>query len=72
MSKQATLLTMFTICLLLILSYNYVVDETQAAATADPIHSGKALLATLMPYLWLMFIILALIVALLEIMGQIS
>jgi len=63
MSDEAKILTMFLICALLIFSYQYVIDETEAAATADPTHTGKALLAEIMPWLWLMFIILALAVA---------
>jgi len=61
MSKQGEVLTVFLIAIMLILSYSYVTDETEAAATADPTHTGKAWLALLMPYLWLMLIILALV-----------
>ena len=61
---------MFLITALLILSYQYVVNETEAAATADPTHTGKALLAEIVPYLWLMFIIAALCGALLLVMGN--
>lgn len=61
MSKQGEVLTMFLISMLLILSYSYVIDEIEAAATADPTHTGKAWLALLMPYLWLMLIILSLV-----------
>ena len=60
MSKQGEVLTMLLIGIMLILSYSYVTDEVEAAATADPTHTGKAWLALLMPYLWLMFIILTL------------
>ena len=63
MSDEAKILTMFLIVALLMFSYQYVIDETEAAATADPTHTGKALLAEIMPWLWLMFIILALAVA---------
>ena len=52
---------MLLIGIMLILSYSYVTDEVEAAATADPTHTGKAWLALLMPYLWLMFIILTLV-----------
>jgi hypothetical protein len=57
------------ITILLVLSYSYVIDEVQAAATADPTHAGKAMLANIMPYLWLMFIILSLAAAIVTVMG---
>ena len=71
MSKQGEVLTMFLITIMLILSYSYVTDETEAAATADPTHTGKAWLAELMPYLWLMLIILSLVGAIFLTMSNI-
>ena len=68
MSKEGEVLSLFLITILLVLSYSYVIDEVQAAATADPTHTGKAMLANIMPYLWLMFIILSLAAAILTIM----
>jgi len=72
MSKQGEVLTMFLITIMLVLSYQYVVGEAEAAATADPTHTGKALLATLMPYLWIIFIICGLCGALLLVFGELS
>ena len=69
MSKEGEVLSLFLITILLVLSYSYVTDEVQAAATADPTHTGKAMLANIMPYLWLMFIILSLTAAIITIMG---
>ena len=72
MSRQGDVLSMFLITILLVLSYQYVVDEAEAAATADPTHTGKALLATLMPFLWIIFIICGLCGALLLVFGELS
>lgn len=72
MGSQIKILSSFMVCLLLVLSYQYVIDETSDAATADPTHTGKAFLANIMPYLWLMFIILALVVALLEVFSELG
>ena len=71
MSKEGEVLTLFLITILLVLSYSYVTDEVQAAATADPTHTGKAMLAEIMPYLWLMFIILSLAGAIFRVMRDV-
>ena len=65
MAQESKMLTFFLIGIMLILSYRYVIDEVDATAAADPTHSGKALLSTLMPYLWLLFIIVTLVAAIL-------
>jgi len=60
MGSEKKILSLVFICILLIASYNYVIGEAQDAADADPTHSGKAFIAQIMPYLWLMVILSAL------------
>lgn len=60
------------IAVMLIFSYNYVVNEMQDAADADPTHGGKAMIAEIMPLVWIFLIVLdcgALIYVLAESMG---
>ncbi|GAG79242.1 unnamed protein product [marine sediment metagenome] len=59
MGHETKLLSFIFVALLLILSYGHVTDSVQDAADADPTHTGKAFLAQVLPYFWLMFIILS-------------
>lgn len=56
---EAKVFSLFLVCILLVASYQYVVDEVQDAADADPTHSGKAFMANIMPYLYVFMIVAA-------------
>lgn len=56
MSNEKAIFSMILVCFLLVFSYSYLIDEVQAGADADPTHSGKAWMADIFPYLYLVIL----------------
>lgn len=72
MANESKLLGLVFITVILVISYGYVTGEVQTLSDADPTHTGKAFMASSMPYFWMMLIMLSLGVTVNETWEEIS